>query len=222
VNNKIVLFTHVPKCAGVSVESYLEKVVGSLSFRDNAYLSHEASTVWNKSSPQHVDGLSMSRLFPDSKFFDHYFSVVRHPIKRVVSAYKFQKYVEKSIASNMKINDFFLRLKAEDINSIGFCDNHFMPMHRFFVPLNGFKYKLFKRVKYKVFKLEEGLQEVKNWLETEVFDSQTNIQIGHENSMDKFDLSSEDFTLNAEAIYHLNELYKQDFELFQYSPSHDP
>ena len=84
-------FAHIPKCAGSSIEHYLENHNIKLAFLDRTF--DAASKSWNISSPQHIDGYSLSRLFPGD-FFDLGFAISRDPITRFISAFKhhiFQK-----------------------------------------------------------------------------------------------------------------------------------
>ena len=93
-SNKLIFFSHIPKCAGTSIESYCQKIGMKIAFLDNQnYLEYLASNkAWNSSSPQHIPGYAIARLFP-LNFFDAYFTVVRNPINRLKSAFKFQKYI---------------------------------------------------------------------------------------------------------------------------------
>lgn len=79
--DKICHFAHIPKCGGSSVEFYLKRSGAHVAFLDNSFVS--SAKLWNISSPQHVDGNSLSRLFPSS-FFDFSFAVVRNPYTRFI------------------------------------------------------------------------------------------------------------------------------------------
>ena len=66
----LIHFAHIPKCAGTSVELYVRSIAPKrTAFLDRKFRAHDPETVWTKTSPQHVDGYSLSRLFP-AAFFD--------------------------------------------------------------------------------------------------------------------------------------------------------
>jgi len=206
IKSKLVYYSHIPKCGGSSIEKYLDEVADSISFLDRRFSSHSKETLWNQSSPQHIDGLSLERLFPQSIFFDSYFAVVRDPIARFKSAFKFQKYIEKKIPQQKSISDFALSLSKADVNRLGFCDNHFMPMVRFFMP----------NCDYRIFKLENGLLNVKLWFEAEILEGETSFEIGNENVSIGSAKIDKDLSLSKKADKHLRGIYQQDFELFKY------
>jgi hypothetical protein len=86
---KLVYYAHVPKCGGSAVGWYLTERFGPIAFEDRNHTRHDAKTQWSRTSPQHIDRVSLGRLFPEG-FFDAAFTIVRHPVARLVSAYHFQ------------------------------------------------------------------------------------------------------------------------------------
>ena len=99
-NDKLALYAHVPKCGGSAVSWYLTERFGLLAFHDNQFTRHDPRGVWSRTSPQHIDRVSLGRLFPEG-FFDACFTIVRHPVDRIVSAYHFQLEVENCIPGNL-------------------------------------------------------------------------------------------------------------------------
>ena len=95
VNSVLLYFSHIPKCGGSSVENFLAQFSDSIVFLDSKFLARK--NTWSSSSPQHIDGLSLNRLFKDKNFFDFYFAIVRDPISRYKSAFMFQKHIENKI-----------------------------------------------------------------------------------------------------------------------------
>ena len=63
LRQQLVYFAHVPKCAGSSVEVYLQRRFGALAFRDQAHYK-DAGTRWTRTSPQHVTVAALPRLSP--------------------------------------------------------------------------------------------------------------------------------------------------------------
>ena len=124
---KLVLYAHVPKCGGSAVAWYLAQRFGPIAFHDNFHTRHDPRTLWSKTSPQHIDRGSLARLFPDG-FFDAAFTIVRHPVARLVSAYHFQLEVEKSVPLTTGFSEWLedlAELRSE--NPFAF-DNHVRPM----------------------------------------------------------------------------------------------
>lgn len=135
-------FAHIPKCGGTSVERYLQSLNGvSVAFLDELYVARPPRQHWNISSPQHVDGESIGRLFPKD-FFTAFFTIVRDPMTRLESAYRFQRLRERSIGD--ETFDHFVKTRLRDnYMTKGWVDNHFYPQSGFFHP--GANYQVFKR-----------------------------------------------------------------------------
>lgn len=203
--DKLVYFSHIPKCGGASVESYLAKISkGKIAFIDNGYHSLQKGVKWNNSSPQHIDGQSLERLF-SVNFFDAFFAVVREPIERFESAFNFQKNIEKTINPDTKINDFILSLDPKSISRIGHYDGHFMPQFMFLHP----------RASYTFFKLEDGMERVKEYLDKLLFENKLTLEIPHLNAKAPGKSTQKDI-LTPENKRKLKAIYKHDYSLFNY------
>ncbi len=96
IDNRLVLFAHVPKCAGTSIELYLEQRFGEVGMMDRQFMRKAPQLRWSRTSPQHVDTATLTHLLPLS-FFDAVFAVVRHPVDRLISVFRFQRDVEKTL-----------------------------------------------------------------------------------------------------------------------------
>ena len=201
MNAKICHYAHIPKCGGSSVEVYLEKAGATIGFLDTRYVVDPATTPWNISSPQHIDGISLGRLFPNS-FFDFAFSIVRHPFSRIVSAFKFQKYVERTLNEISSLNDFVQNDLDRVSRSPGEFDNHFLNQTRFLLP----------NQKYSIFKLEDGLEPVKKFIDNQFFGVPSALMIGHEKNL--IGMQVEELSHTSKEI--LARIYGDDFEKFQY------
>ncbi|MEO1222940.1 MAG: sulfotransferase family 2 domain-containing protein [Pseudomonadota bacterium] len=152
VASKLVYFAHVPKCAGSAIENYVGARFGTVAFLDRFYLSQPMAARWSKSSPQHIDAASLQRLIP-LNLFDAMFAVVRHPATRLVSVYRFQRDIERSIPSHQAFPDWLHGLAEKRQANPFVYDNHIRPMSDL-VPDNA-----------KVFRLEDGLDSVVAWLD---------------------------------------------------------
>lgn len=148
--NALIYYAHVPKCGGSSVAFYIQERFGALAFHENQFESLGAARQWTKSSPQHVDRGTLERLIP-LEFFDGMFSIVRHPVPRLISTFHFQQEVEKTIPDNMGFSDWLSQLDPQ--NSHFQYDNHILPMNQI-VPEGA-----------TVFHLEHGLDSMIVWLD---------------------------------------------------------
>lgn len=77
--DRTILFVHIPKCAGSSVEAWMR--------------GHASLNLWNpmppagfKVTPQHLTAADLRAVFDDG-FFDYAFATVRDPYARVESQY---------------------------------------------------------------------------------------------------------------------------------------
>ena len=203
--DKLILFSHIPKCAGQSVENYCKKIGMKIAFLDNQF-NKSSSLSWCINSPQHITGFALSRLFTND-FFDFSFAVVRNPIDRLRSAFKFQKYKERKIKKNLTLSNFIRSDLELSSRYIGYFDNHFLPQVDLLMNKNS----------YKIFKLEEGLLEVKKYIDDIFLTSNLNINMEHINSS-KFDPNfiDEDNYIDDLSFEIIYSVYKKDFESFGY------
>ena len=202
-NNQICHFAHIPKCGGTSIESYMRSLGAKLAFLDNGFMSNPPTIRWNISSPQHIDGENLSRLFPPG-FFNFSFAVVRNPYSRLFSAFKFQMFVENKIDEKMDINEFIQNELEQAANGIGSYDNHFKSQSSLFMP----------KLTYDIFKLENGLSEVKSYLDKKFFGVSVSLGIQHVNRGVK---AVNPLSLSEKSKNIVREIYKSDFEDFKYA-----
>ena len=159
-SDKLILYAHVPKCGGSSVSWYLHERFGALAFNDPRHTQRNPATVWSKTSPQHIDALNLSHLFPPG-FFDAVFTIVRHPVSRIVSAYHFQLEVERSLSTRTSFSDWLEDMEEMRAEFPFANDNHSRPMSEI-VPEGAH-----------VFHMEHGLDALVPW-----FDSLTGSEDG--------------------------------------------
>ena len=203
-------FVHIPKCGGTSVERYMADVGLKLAMIDVSHLGRPSPYKWNKSSPQHIDAYSLSRLFP-ADFFDLSFAIVRNPIKRLESAFLFNRRLRKNKITAPSLNDFVHSRLAEVSKTAGAHDNHFWPQSKF-VPETGCK----------VFRLEDGMAQVKEFIDDAFFGRPTEQEIGHKNAARRKDEpQAEILWLDDAALNIVQEVYGEDAERFGYGLAPD-
>ncbi len=196
----VIYFAHVPKCGGTSVEAYLQSCLGAPAFLMPRYRAR-AGKVWTVTSPQHVAWADMARLFP-ADFFDESFAVVRHPVDRILSAYVFQRDVEKTLPESVDLDDFINRLARPRFRNRPVFDNHFR-LQSDIVPPDA-----------KVFRLEDGLDAVKAHIDKLADGTDKTAEIGR-----RLAGKSDKPVLTAEQRARLERIYAADFERFGYDRS---
>jgi len=170
VNGALVYYAHVPKCGGTAVEAFLKKHFGLLAFLDTKFNSLSESQRWTSSSPQHVDAAALARLFPEG-FLDLSFAVVRHPAERLRSVFLFQRDIEEQIAPDLSFSNWLAEIETQHIQAPTHYDNHIRPMSDL-VPKGA-----------RIFRLEDGLDQVAAWLATLAPDSQIDPQMPRKNTL---------------------------------------
>lgn len=204
-------FAHVPKCGGSSVENMLTERFGTLAFLDRSYLRRKpAFRRWSRSSPQHITWDEFQRLVPED-WITSAFAVVRHPLVRVVSAYH-HAYTRGYIPGLQSIESWFnqsITLKETDI---GLFDRHLLPQVDF-LPDSA-----------EVFRLENGLDGVSDWLDAK-FGVSGQGSLPHELQSSRkieSDVARRTPTKVSAALRdHVADYYARDFARFDYDP-YDP
>lgn len=95
LHNRNILYMHIPKAAGTSVETWLE----SLAPVQLSYTYVGKLTKSLRCTPQHLDAHDIRCLFRDG-FFDYAFMFVRNPYARMESEYRYlcaEKMVKKRV-----------------------------------------------------------------------------------------------------------------------------
>lgn len=204
IENQLHFFAHVPKCAGASVEAYLRARFGSLAFQNSSYYRLPEHARWTRSSPQHVDIRSLELLFPRD-WISSSFSVVRHPVTRLRSAYDYQKTGEKSVPDGVDINAWILTwIETREAKPFQF-DNHPRPASDL-VPKDA-----------TVFRLEDGLDDVVPHIDRLAGNAAGARTLPHENkSRGGAGYAETQSPLNAEALDGIARVYAEDFKRFGY------
>ncbi|PWJ13245.1 sulfotransferase family protein [Jannaschia seohaensis] len=206
--DKLIYFIHVPKCAGTSVEFYLAERFGPLAFKDSEHYRRPERERWSKSSPQHVLLPDLTRLVP-LEMFDAMFAVVRHPVDRMASAYLFKREVERQVPPEMSFDAWLDGLEAVRAEDPYALDNHVCAAVEF-VPEEGAA----------VFRLEDGLGALVEWLDTQVGSADGPREIGHKQNRANWyarrNKPTAEFSVGPEARARIREMYALDFERFGY------
>ena len=129
LNNKL-LFLHIPKTGGTSIEKFLVSHGYDISF-----FTSTGSIYINGHTPQHCTFKEIKELnLIDEKF--KIFTVVRDPVGRVISEYAYLKSLDHPIIRNIDTNDEFLDLFL-NMKNYSLFDNHNLSQFEFLSDSNG-------------------------------------------------------------------------------------
>ncbi len=146
INGQSVLFVHIPKTGGETTEKYLE----SASETDEPLsLLRPPDHDLLPCAPQHLHGKALNYLFRP-KFFDYAFTIVRDPVARAVSEYKFR--AGPLHAKGRRIPTFpawWQRTRKAYASNPYVADNHLRPQMEFITPRIA--------ARFDVFRFEDGL-----------------------------------------------------------------
>lgn len=140
IQNKRLLFIHVPKTGGSAIERLFSEH-GTVAFERSDDRALDTPCI-----PRHYHGEPLSRLF-SQEMFDYVFMVVRDPVDRIISDYRY--YVKRKKREKRPPNfSFWLRYRLwRARRNPWYMDNHFRPQHEF------------ECLDATVFRYEDGLDE---------------------------------------------------------------
>ncbi len=205
-NKKKILFIHIPKTGGTSIECSFSNVCSStLLYYD------EGPIHFLKCSPQHLTLEDLKILGHDINSFDYSFAIVRNPYKRLESEYFYNIHLEnqsidfkKCIINSVnqdKIQVDFSEWIIENLKKYKenkyHNDNHFIPQCEFFDDSID-----------RVFVFENGMDKILNELSIKIG---IELPIEHRYKTDKFPIE-----WSKEAVNLVNDIYENDFKKFNY------
>ena len=118
-----------------------------------------------------------------------------------------QTFQERTIKPGTSITDFVKNDLLSASTTLGFCDNHFFPQISFLIP----------GIDYHIFKLEDGLTAVSEFIGLKFLGMVQQQTIGHLGKGAPVETQlEENINLSNEAIDILKDVYKKDFENFSY------
>lgn len=186
INEKLFFFIHIPKTGGTSIEKL---------FDDNILFS-KSKLDFMRTSPQHLDRSQLERM----GFSEHNtksFTVVRNPLERFESEYKYRFRASRFIKYFVNIDEFAIyALKYKNIFSN--LDNHIKPQIDFIFPNT------------EIFRFEEGLEQVVEYID-ELNLRQNKSVLPHLKKANNFNLCMNSYTVKL-----INEYYSGDLKAFGY------
>lgn len=199
IQDKLLFYAHVPKAGGTSVADFLQQMGGKVAFVYGEYWRKKPKDRWPATSPQHIDAEALQELFP-LDFFDHVFTVVRHPEDRIISEYMFRRGRSRIHAALGFSEWLHLVVAASKVNAFVF-DSHVRPQVDI-VPANT-----------RFFQLEQGLGDLSDWLSS-VLGSEKGFTFKQHSNRSEY----AQIRLTAEDRRLINAFYEDDFMRFGYEP----
>ena len=142
IGSQILFFAHVPKTGGTSVEAYLQQ-------KGPMALLSPLTFGWSASTPQHMPA-RVHRRFVPAPFCDNAFAVLRNPLPRMVSEYRW-RVAREQVAE--RFEDWAPRMLAAVRADPNVFDNHLRPQCDFLRP------------RMALFRYERGLKAVYGWID---------------------------------------------------------
>jgi hypothetical protein len=131
INGKAVLFIHIPKCAGTSIESMLlahPDCAGQGMYemgKDNLMLKV------GRCSPQHYHAEMLNHVL-DLSSIDLCFTILRFPLRRLLSEHSMQ--IVKYPGTKENFDTWYLEMKEQRSRNPFCFDNHLRPAKEFLLP----------------------------------------------------------------------------------------
>lgn len=194
-NGKRIFFAHVPKTGGSSVEEYLTRRFGGpLSLRDITHRRGDKKRGLIALST-HFCANDLEDVLPHDT--DHFFAVVRDPLSRMQSQYRFQRGVSRT-----RWLDFSTWLRvmlcASRIDPRVY-QNHIRPQSDLVKEGSA------------VFRLEDKFTDMVAWLDEVTNSSRPDVTVGH-----LLKREPENIVMKRQDVELISEFYSQDYERFGY------
>ncbi|WP_133468410.1 sulfotransferase family 2 domain-containing protein [Paraglaciecola marina] len=192
------IFIHVPKTGGSSIEK-------ELGLHPSDVVDSDYFLSGGKKQKQHLTLAEILSIKKDDFDLSKFTAIgmVRNPINRMVSEYKWRKKINHNVINDLDINTFVK--KIFDAKKQGAkLDSHFTPQSDFFKLGSQSALK-----EIKIFKFEDGFDKVSRYLS--LYLKCSDFKIGKVNHTDQIKLDCE---LHSESESLIKEMYEEDFEKF--------
>jgi hypothetical protein len=120
INGNRILFLHIPKCGGTSIEKLFQKSGCSTSFLASNRLPEL------RVSPQHFCPATIEAILGKENFY-YTFTVVRNPYDRIESEYRYRAHISKSKGLNPvgQFSQWIVSSIDKAESNASYLDNHF-------------------------------------------------------------------------------------------------
>lgn len=194
-DNKLVLFIHIPKSGGTSINSWL-----GAKAQENLYQKHRPEIF--PCVPQHFHGAILDALFAPG-FFDYSFCVTRNPYTRVLSEYNYRitrPRLKNRLFPKPRFEPWLRRAFSAYRRDPYIHSNHIRPQHEFLIEGT------------ESFRLEDGLGSLRERLAGM-------LGLGFDTEVPRQNQSIKTSTeISEAAAARIHEFYAEDFRKFGYDP----
>lgn len=152
IGGELHFFAHVPKCGGTSVETYLTERFGPLGFLESGRFRIPMDQRWNRTSGEHVPIEALHRLIP-ADWLVSSFAVVRHPVRRLISAFFFARDITHKLPISADFNAWAVDALSRVRQDPYLLEGHLRPQAAL-VPKDA-----------RIFRLEDGLDAIVPYLD---------------------------------------------------------
>jgi Sulfotransferase family len=146
-------YAHVPKCGGSSVEHYLVDRFGPMGLRDMGEKLVHPTLRWTRTTPVHIPAVALARIIPPDWIVSS-FAVVRHPVRRLISAFFHGRDVARRIPLSADFNEWFAEVSVW-IGKDPYRNGGHLEQQVSFIPPDS-----------RIFRLEDGLEPVVDYLDS--------------------------------------------------------
>lgn len=224
--DKKVLFIHIPKTGGTSLEKFFDSSYTQLlqhlpgSCIKSKEIMMRNNLVFKKygHSPQHSTITEIKQTFPNIiSQAEKTFCIVRNPYSRLISEVFFDyKRCNKPFPYNNNISEYLSIINNRcrqminnyKLNKTAY-DCHFRPQFEYITDEKGADIP----DNIRVFKFEDGFHQIEEYLNLKTG------SLGHDNkTIYKYDIQRLDFKdiLESDVITMVNDIYRNDFAIFKY------
>lgn len=207
VSGRYLYFAHVPKTGGTSVAEYLGRRFGPLSMVEE--MDGQGRLAFTRQrqrgilfAADHLTAEDIGRFLPQT--LEHSFAVVRDPLKRIVSQYRFQSGVSR--ASRLDFPTWLRTVLGAARQDRRVYRNHIRPQSDL-VPADA-----------AIFRLEDGFDPMVSWLDEVTGTSAPEVKVHH---LLKSRKAADVVPLHRQDIALVAAFYRADYERFGY-PLPDP
>jgi hypothetical protein len=152
INGQLHFFAHAPKCGGSAVEVYLAERFGPLALTEMRHHLLADRERWNRTAAQHIPQFTLDRLVP-ADWFASSFAVVRHPLRRLYSAFFYARDVGKTLPVTIDFNAWFKEAATWIAVDPFRHGGHFLPQSAYIAQAA------------RIFRLEDGLDAIVPYLD---------------------------------------------------------
>jgi hypothetical protein len=202
INNQLHYFAHVPKCGGSSVEHYLVDRFGPMGLRDMHEKELPAELRWSRTTPVHIPAAALARIVPPD-WLASSFAIVRHPVRRLVSAFFHGRDVAGRIPLSAEFNAWFAEV-APWIGKDPYRNGGHLEAESSFIPQGS-----------RIFRLEDGLDQIVPYLDALAGNSDGPREVAPRN-IGRWRNEETPPVLTPATLDLVSRLYAEDFARFGY------